>query len=287
MSLIVLFDNNAYKRVSAERLAGIIEREREIGVTALASVAVAQELLARVRDPDARIRGRNRAAARKLTKHCRGERAGQPIVSFLTHVEGQVYHLFVGHPHELDAGVFEELGAMLGAVAESAEGDSLNSHDAYLKVIETNVAAVEQRYVTRLEDLAQNERPLEVNRMRRNLDYAEEIVRVSERLYGVSYGDGPAIVARILDVAKLTTLGFAVSDHVARTVREKGGGCARHGNTAWDVEIVSATSIYSSIDGRRIVVVTEENMLLDVAAAEGLQDRVMSLDSYWRLIGLE
>ena len=40
----VVFDNNAYKRVSTERLARIIEREKAQGIRPLASTTVTQEL---------------------------------------------------------------------------------------------------------------------------------------------------------------------------------------------------------------------------------------------------
>jgi hypothetical protein len=286
VSHLVVFDNNAYKDAGPDRIAEIVEREKQLGVTALASVAVVQELLARVRDPNERERGRNRAAVRKLASHCRADRDGRPIINFVSHTECQIFRLFMGHSHSTDAGVFDDLGAMIGAVVESDRDDPLKPHNNYLGMIEANVAKVEHGYVEQLKSLAAEEVPLDQSRMRRNLDYAEKVIRVSEQLYGVSYGDGPAIVQRIMDVAKLTSLGFALSDHVATTVKERRGGFAQHKNTAWDVEIVSATSIYTTINGEPIVVVTHENMLLEVAAKEGLEERVMNLESYERLLGI-
>ncbi len=54
----VVFDNNAYKTGRTPTGSrGIIAAEREHGIVALASVAVLQEMLARVRDADVRLRG--------------------------------------------------------------------------------------------------------------------------------------------------------------------------------------------------------------------------------------
>jgi hypothetical protein len=285
MSRFVVFDYNAYKRLDRRRFERMREREIALGHRALALTAVGQELLARVRDGDDEVRGRNRAAIKKLAAHCRGERNGQTILNFLTHTDGQLHRLYTGQVDPRDAGVMENMGAMIGAIVDGVHDDPLLDHADYLAMVETNVANVEAGFVRQLEQIAKQQAQPEPNKMRRNFDYAARRIEISEHLYGKSYGAPQDKVARIIEVAKLTSLGFALSDHVAETVRTKRGGFGQHANTVWDVEVISATSIDATIEGRQIVVVTCEEMLLQVAADENAGDRVMSIESYESLIG--
>lgn len=285
MTRFVVFDNNAYKRLDRKRFERIRDRELALGHQPLALTAVGQELLARVRDPDDEVRGRNRAAIKKMAAHCRGEIDGQPVVNFLTHTDGQLYRRFMGHANPRDAGVSNDMGAIFGAIADGQHDDPLVGHTDYLAMIETNVADVEARYVRQLEEIAKQQEHPEPNKMRRNLDYVAKRIELSERLYGVSYGSPQAKLPHIIDVAKLTSLGFALSDHVAESVRSKKGGFGQHANTVWDVEILSATSLDSTIAGGQIVIVTCEEMLLDVAGREHAGDRVMSIEAYESLLG--
>jgi len=74
---------------------------------------------------------------------------------------------------------------------------------------------------------------------------------------------------------------------VIEEVRSKGGGHLQHLNTVWDEEILGSTSIYSTIRGRSIVLVTAEARLVDAAVRAGAADRVVDLDAYEKLLGLD
>ena len=271
----VVFDNNAYKKASANRLTRITKAERENGIIALASIAVLQEMLARVRDTDDKQRGRNRAAIWKLGQHCLAEREGQPVVNFVSHTDSQVYRLLSGTPHPDDKETFDRFGDMVRVVSQATPDDKLAEIAEELSAIEQAVATAESAYVARLDRAAKHD-DAEANEMKRNLDYAARLTRRVEALYGHEFTPGH-IVTKLVDIMRFTSVGFALQDSVIAEVRRSGGGHAQHKNTVWDEEIVSSTSMYTTINGKSLLVVTGEDRLIAAAAKAKAQDRLVNL----------
>jgi hypothetical protein len=278
-----VFDNNAYKRAGPDRLARIVAAEREQGVVGLASVAVLQALLARVRDPDASIRQQNRAAIRKLAQHCRAKRDGRIVVNFVSHADSQLYRLLSNRAHPDDKRLFDDFGDMVRIVSEAAADDDLLEISDNLTAIEQTVASVEASYIDRLQRAAA-EHP-EPNEMKRNFAYAAELAFRAEAMYGQQFTP-EHIASRLVDAMKYTSIGFALRDSVVVEMRRSGGGHATHKNTVWDEEIVASTSMYTTINSKTLLVVTGERRLILAAARARAPDRVISLVQYEDTLGL-
>ncbi len=181
----VVFDNNAYKRISVPRLDRIVEAERAAKVIALANIAVLQELLARVLDEDSEQRSRNRAAARKMGRHCGVHHSDKLIINFLSDTDLQVYRLFRGGAYPADAAIMENLSEIVGLITAVSNDDPLVTVAADLTGVREFVARAEETYIERLQQEAGRE-PIP-NRMKRNLNYAEFIVRRAEAAYRQSF----------------------------------------------------------------------------------------------------
>jgi hypothetical protein len=281
----VVFDNNAYKRIAPPRLAAIIAAERKRGVTALASMAVLQELLARVRDPVDEQRGRNRAAIRKMAQHCGVSDGGKTSINFLSHTDCQVYRLLTGVQHPDDAERFDAGADLVRVISEASADDPLLGISGSLDAVQETVDIVESGYVRDLQQIAEGHAPTDSNLMKRNLEYAARIVQRTEAQYGVKF-ELPHAASVLVDVMKLTSIGFAVRDAVVAEIKAKKGGHGQHRNTVWDEEIVAATSMYTTIHSGTVFVVTEETRLLDAAASANASDRILNLVGYEKLLGL-
>jgi len=279
----VIFDNNAYKRITGGRLDRIIAAERENNIIPLANIAVLQELLARARDVEPEQRGRNRAAIRKLGQHCRSTRNGRTVINFLGHLESQVYRLFTGEVAPGDTQLFDHLGDVVRVVTEAGNDDPLLAISEELDLFEQNVASIENEYVTRLKEAPRSD--IQPNQMKRNLDYAHSAVARTQEFYRCRFSPED-IMLSMIDLAKLTSIGFMLRDSVVEEVRMKGGGHAQHRNTVWDEEVVSSTSIYTTVAGKSVLVVTEEVRLLAVAAQVKAADHVCDIATYEKMLGL-
>ena len=278
-----VFDNNAYKSVRPDRLNRIMDAEKQARVVPLASVVVLQEMLARVRSVNPRERGQNRAAIRKLGVHCLATGAGQPRINFLSPVDSHVQRLLSGKQHPRDAEMFDAFGDMVRVIIEADADAPLNDISADLTAIEQLVVRVEGNYIDQLTRAVQaNAQP---NQMKRNLDYAARIAARAQAFYGSQFSPFD-IVGKTIDMAKITSVGFALQDAIVEEIRTRGGGQAQHGNSAWDEEVVSSTSSYSTINGKTVILVTEEKRLLAAAQAAQAADRVVDLAAYEKLIGL-
>jgi hypothetical protein len=279
-----VFDNNAYKRLNASRLDRIIGAERSQGIVALASVAVLQELLARSRDTDADQRGRNRAAIRKLARHCGTLNGEKTVVNFIGHVESQVYLRVTGDRHPVNDVVFDRMGDAVRVITERSNDDPLDEMADLLSELEVGVASVESRYVASLEQASQTD--MHPNQMHRNLDYAKSIIDRTATFYECTFSQQD-IMQHLLDIAKLTSVGFFLRDSVVAEVRQKGGGYSQHANTVWDEEVVFATSMYTTISGKTLTLVTEESRLLEVGVSAGAAEHFVDIASYESQLGLE
>jgi hypothetical protein len=278
-----VFDNNAYKRESPERIKRIVDAERASGTVALASVVILQEMLARVRDANSERRWVNRAAIRKVGIHCGAQHGGKTLVSFISHTDSQVYRLIRGRQHPGDRDMFEELGQVVGTVTEAGRDDTLGEIAGILDAVEATVAAVEAAYISGLQAVTAN--AFESNQMKRNLDYAAAVAARAAKHYGAEFAP-TEVVLQMIEIAKAASIGFALRDSVVREVRAKNGGHGQHANTVWDEEVVSSTSMYTTIGGKSLLLVTEEARLLEAAVSAGASDRVCQLANYEAILGL-
>ncbi len=280
----VIFDNNAYKRIGLARLERIRAAEQGSGVVALANVAVIQEMLARVRHTNPERRGMNRAALKKLVRHCSTVTAEQIELHFVTHLDGQVYRKVTGESapgdHEMFASFRELCRVVAGAERDSPLGEIADQLDE----IERHVESKEREYVSSIETAAKA--VVESNQMKRNLEYANRLVIRALSLYGRTISPERLITA-IIPVAQVSSITFALRDGVIEEVRSKSGGQWRHRNTVWDEKIVASTSLYSTIRGKAIVLVTTEARLVEAAVRAGAGDRVVDVDGYEDVLGLD
>jgi hypothetical protein len=281
-----VFDNNAYKRVHPERLERLIAAERDHAIVPMANVIVLQEMLARVRDPDLRVRGRNRAAIRKMGQHCRAIRVdGGVSINFLAPTDSQVYQLLAGKAHPHDREMCDTFAEMIRVVSAAGADSKLLDIADDLARIEAMVAHIEAEYVARLRAAATA--TAEPQRTKRNLAYANIIALRAGRLYGRRF-TAEEIIAdlRIIQIAKLTEIGFTLQDSIIAEVRRNGGGHDQHANSAWDEEVVSSTSIYARVNGRPVRLVTEEKRLLAAAESAKAAGRVCDVAAYEAFLGL-
>jgi hypothetical protein len=95
------------------------------------------------------------------------------------------------------------------------------------------------------------------------------------------------LMQHIFSVLKLTELAFLVFDDDLTKVRANPGTHGGRGNSLWDIEIVGATSVNSTIAGRQITVVTEERRLKRAAVDAGYGDLVMDVAGYEDRLGLD
>jgi hypothetical protein len=279
----VVFDNNAYKAVDVTRLQRIMGAERKHGIAPLANVIVLQELLARVRNADPKVRKRNRAAIYKLGLHCRVTSGDRTDIMFLSHIESQVYRLLAMQPHPTDREMFNELGDMVRVVTEAGGEDvPLAELAEVLERIEQTVEKAEADYLVRLE--VEVAAPGQPNKIKRNLNYAARVAARTQGLYGARFSD-QQIVGRLIPIMQFTSVGFALQDAVVSEVRARGSH-RQHANTVWDIEIVSSTSMDTSVAGRSVLLVTQESRLIKAAEVAGARDRVCGLAEYETLLGI-
>lgn len=277
------FDNNAYKGVGPDRLDRIAEAERRERIVPLASLVVLQEMLARVRSSNPRGRGQNRSAIRKLGVHCRAHTASQPRINFLSPVDSQVQRLLSAKEHPRDANMFDTFGDMVRVITEADADEPLPEIADELTAIEALVARVEREYVDELKLAAAAD--VQPNQMKRNLEYAARIALRAQACYGTRFPP-VEIVGKIIDMAKITSVGFALRDAIIEEIRAKRGGHAKYGNSVWDEEVVSSTSSYTTIKGKTVVLVTEEKRLLIAAEVAKASDRVCDIAAYETSLGL-
>ncbi len=243
----------------------------------MANLTVVQELLARVRQQKPRDRGRDRAAIRKLGEHCRVIRNGRVEIRFLTHLEGQIYRLLAGAQHDSDAVGFNTFAELIRIVSEAESDTDLAEISVDLDAIETLVAAREAEYAAMLEQLMRQTG--DPNQIRRNLEFAAEMAARTQAMYGRDFS-AFEVVQRVMDIAKISSIAFALRDSIVREVREKGGAHAQHGNSVWDEQVVCSTSAYSAVEGKRVLLVTEESRLRLAAASAEASAFVCGLDEY-------
>ena len=279
----VVFDNNAYQATSPARLNRIMEAECAHGVRAMANLTVLQEMLAKARQPNARDRGRDRSGIKKLGLHCRAKQGDRVEVRFITHLEGQVYRALAGEEHPRDGEMFDAFADMVRVVSHAESDAPLDEISDDLTKIEELVTQQEAAYVEHL--AAMIGAPRDPNQIRRNLDFAAEIAARTQMMYGRAFSPMD-IVQRIIDIAKISSVAFALRDAVVAEVRAKRAGYAQHANTLWDEQVVCSTSTYSTLGGKSVLLVTEEPRLREAAQTAGAADLVCSLAVYERKLGL-
>ena len=218
-----IFDNNAYKRTGPARLERIKAAEQDHGIVALANVVVIQEMLARVRHKDDERRGMNRAAVKKLVRHCSAVRGDQIELHFVTHLDGQVYRRVTGEDPPGDEEMFTNFRELVRVVAEAERDAPLSEIAEHLDEIEKHGEHKECDYVVGIE--AASKAVGGSNQMKRNLEHAKHLAIRALSLYGRAISPERLITA-ILPIAQVSSITFALRDSVIEEVRSKGGGPA-------------------------------------------------------------
>ncbi len=281
----VVFDNNAYSGIGSKRLQAIIAAEKEEGIQPLASLVVAQELLAGVRDPDDRRRGRNRNALARLREHC-GDWSGQrPIIRFVSDTDSQILHLLLGPAAGSTSDLFDEFGGLIGAVVDEGLTTSLDSYAAEIDEVARHVSSKENDYVQAMDSLANAIHAGELSTDQyRELAPRLLVQRAMFREQAATYDENR--VAEAVNLVKaFCAVGLAL--HWQTLEKVMGGkNISSDANTLWDEEITCATSAITYISGGSVFLVTEEGNLLAAAASVGAADRVMKIRDYETLLGI-
>lgn len=283
--MIVVFDNNAYSGTGAARLQRIMAAEAALGVCPLASLAVAQELLAGVRDADERRRRRTRAALARLCEHCGDKTGEQPVVRFLADVDSQISQLVRGTAPPVGTGLLEIFGGLVGAVVDAGPEASLDEYAEDLDLVADHVRARESEYASSMRVLAdtifQGQITLEGYRaLAPRLLVLRAIAREPDLVH-----DPERVAAAVALVNGVCAVGLELHLSTVQLVMA-GKNIDADANTLWDEEISCATSVQTCIEGARVLLVTEEGKLRRAAAAVGAGDRVISIADYEKLLGL-
>jgi hypothetical protein len=281
----VVFDNNAYKRTGRARLERIQDAERSQGIVALANAAVVQEMLARVRDANEEVRGRNRAALKKLVSHCSTVSGEQTELHFVTHLAGQIYRRVTGENAPGDEELFATFRELCRVVVQAEHDAPLTKIADHLDAIERHVEEKQRQYVSNLKHAPTAVH--ESNPMVRNLEFAKHLAVSALLAYGRPIPPPKQLMRAIIPIAQVSSITFALRDAVIQEVRAKGGGHEQHDNTVWDEEIVASTSLYSKIRGKTVVLVTTEPRLVRAAVQASAGDRVIGVEVYEESLGLD
>ena len=285
----VVFDNNAYSGVGFERLRRIQTAEVARSVRPLASLVVAQELLAGVLDSDDDRRTRTRRALVRLWSHCQDVIDGRPIIRFIADIDSQIRKLHMGE-QETDRELVDSFGSIVGEVGEILSSDlsaDLSDFDEYLNFVSNHVAERETMYKRDMRAVAN-----EINDgIRSILQYrAMAPMLLIERAISdpvqLEIALDPYRSDLIPVVSKLCAIGLDLHVETLSTIQRENASRVDP-NTLWDEEICCATSLHSTINQSTVVLVTEEKKLRSSAAVAGAGDRVVSLCKYEYLLALE
>jgi hypothetical protein len=284
----VVFDNNAYSGVGCERLRRIQMAEVTLSVRPLASLVVAQELLAGVLDADDERRVRTRRALLRLWRHCQEMTGERPAIRFVADVDSQIRLL-----HQCDDGsaarLFDLFGGVVGEIGELLADDldaDLSEFEEDLNDVSGHVAEREIKYQSDMRAVAAaiNTGTLSIETYRASAPM-QLIVRAIGNAKQLENALDPDKSDLIRQVNTMCAIGIDLHVNTLRRIQREVTSRI-DANTLWDEEICCATSLHSTINQSLIILVTEEKKLRACAEAAGAGDRVVSLSRYETLLGL-
>ena len=293
----VVFDTNAYQGLGNEFLEPLLVAENRDDVLAHADAWVMTELLSKLADPGTRAYGR--AAVRKLYHHC-----GEERLRIVVECEEQVCRLLTGKAPVGHDQTREALGRLTVRIATAKADDNL---DDVLPA-----AAELQKHLTTVElDRAQTVLDNFIRLAVPSADSWDAIVKnrgvQRQVLEWLDRGDAFKAIAasevlrahkdvgdRLPDPIPSKEIDFLIEQFryplevevaVLRGVAERGWKLTGGGrqNSIWDAQV--AFNANQSVGGRPVVLVTDDRLLLDVAARIG-QVGVLRLTDYLQARGL-
>ncbi|MGB3541554.1 hypothetical protein, partial [Rubrivirga sp.] len=311
MTEAAVFDSNAYRNLgkgqsieqARERGHRIAEREAEVGRRSMCHPWVAAELLAHLADPDDPALPHCHLAVTVLALHCGGDEG----VRFLPPPEVQLGRSYYGREDTRARPWMEQLGAFCTLVArtddpadfdEDVRQDLRNIADGVEKTEAQFVQDMFDRIVRAGDPTATTWKKVEDKETRRAvlklLDSddallmfaASEIRRVQ---LGVGAQDTPEGIAdKAKDLASRFPVPLRFYREVVRRIVMGGSDMTKknRANMIWDKEIAFYLGETPVTGTGPVRLVTNDEMIVDIATEAGTAERVDRIDEYLDRIGL-
>ena len=303
--LTVVFDANAYRSISQERLATVMSRERSRGVVAGTCYPVVQELLGHLASPEDPDYGSCWHAVGRLVEHCKRFDGRQHQIEFAADVIEQIVLRYWRIRLE-DLGVPDQYADLLGAVVDGRARDN----PAHYRTVFSQVGVIVREHrsmfvegIDRLCDQFQsriatvNGSPLDMQSQRKRRHEFREILASSHaaRRWAASlfYQQARSVVASdpttsAEEVIESIASDFATPIHFLTTIVAKavldGMNLRRRESLAFDTRISFLASEVAQANGIPARLVTDDGAIREAAAAAGMSHRLQTLDEYITLL---
>jgi predicted nucleic acid-binding protein len=294
----VVFDTNAYQRLASAQLPDLVAAEARDDVVAYADSWVMIELISKL--PDLHVRPHARAALRKQLVHC-GDRAPRMVID----CEEQVCRLLLGVAPAGYPGARAAVTTLAERVARAAPENDLSAFLPAAQELRGHVLRIERERASLLMDnfirlavpgadswdaLVKNPAVQAEVLDWVNSPAALRALAASEVLmaYNTSgqHAPWPLPDEKVDLVLRHFRYPLAVEAAVLRGVVERGWDLTTAGreNSIWDAQIAfNAGQVLA--EQRRITLVTDDKLLIDVANAEHVGS-VVPLAGYLRARGI-
>ena len=277
MASVTVFDTNVYQSTSPTRLEKIVASESREGIQAYADSWVMIELIAKLRDP--RERPRARSALRKQLTHC-----GDEHPRMLIDCEEQICRFLLNVASPGYAERRDHITSLVEYVARAPDADDLSSVLPAVCEIAANVDEIERERATKVLDMIRRLVPgaeswdaiakdPEIKDKALTWIASDGAIRTlasAEVLKAYSSArlprPAPLPIEMVNAIVRHFRYPLEVELRVIRNVLEHGGALTGRGrqNSVWDAQIAfNAGQIVDK--GRRITLVTDDRLLLDVA----------------------
>lgn len=311
MSEAAVFDSNAYRNLgkgqsieqARERGRCIAEREGEMGMRSLCHPWVAAELLAHLADPDDPALPHCHRAIAVLASHCGGDEG----VRFLPPPEVQLGRSYYGREDTRARPWMGQLAAFCTLVARTDDPVDFNEDMRQdLRHIADGVAKTEAQFVQDMFDrivkasdpTATTWKKVEDKETRRAvlklLDSDDALLmfatsEIRRVQLGVGAQDTPeGIVGRAEDLASRFPVPLRFYREVVRRIVMGGSDMTKknRANMIWDKEIAFYLGETPVTGVGPVRLVTDDGMIVDIAAEAGAGERVDRIGEYLDRIGL-
>jgi hypothetical protein len=293
--LYSVFDTNIYRGLGSPALEEIRQTERGRSVQPVASPWVSLELLVRAGGPDVIAATACRAALLRLVEHCRTYNGSQYVVPVLGTADRQVsYSLFGGEDDDpviraVTSYISDVVATPLGTVKKFEWWDEVDdyvrkSEEALERNIWTHVIQASVPEARTWDALTRS--PARLNEVLAELDSEETLNLFARSVVGpgphnptLLTAASPSAADRLIERARKPLLLYR---QLIREVLTRGLDLSqgRNRNAVWDIKIALAAVIFSSLDPRRVCLVTDDQMVLDAARATGYDTNILSLSAY-------
>lgn len=204
---------------------------------------------------------------------------------FVSDTDSQILRITLGASPESAGRLVEDLGGLIGAVAEADADATLEELGEELDQIGAHVIEREAEYAAALEKLAKAIQLGEITLEQ----YREAAPRLLVQRAMAREPDGDHAPERVAHAVSLVKGFCAVGVELHLMTVDlvmNGKNISADANTLWDEEISCSTSAETFIGNSEVLLVTEEVKLRTAAAKVGASNRVISVRDYETLLGI-